>query len=171
MNMTSLLFLIILIMSGIYIMLNFLMENYVLSFINTRLLMPDNLKIDDVTLDKLNEKSSFVLLVGMGGIGKSMMMRHLFLSSIKKYTETGLLPILITLREFGSENQNLFSIVADSVHRFDITFSLAHLDKLMEEGKCQLLLDGLDEIKSADMRSFQKQLDSLIDRYPKWSYL
>ena len=37
--MTSLLFLIILIMSGIYIMLNFLMENYVLSFINTRLLI------------------------------------------------------------------------------------------------------------------------------------
>lgn len=133
--------------------------------------IPDNLKIENVTLDKLNEKSSFVLLVGMGGIGKSMMMRHLFLSSIRKYSDTGLLPILVTLREFGSENQNLFSIIADSVHRFDITFSLAHLDKIMAEGKCQLLLDGLDEIKSADMRSFQKQLDSLIDRYPNNQYV
>lgn len=127
--------------------------------------LPDDLKIENVTLAKLKERSRFVLLVGMGGIGKSMMMRHLFLSSIREYSKTGLLPILVTLREFGADNNDLFSIIVDSVHRFDISFSAAHLDKVLSEGKCQLLLDGLDEIKSADMKKFQQQLDSLIDRY------
>jgi hypothetical protein len=133
--------------------------------------IPGNLKIENVTLDKLAEKSKFVLLVGMGGIGKSMMMRHLFLSSIKDYPQNGLIPILVTLREFGSENKDLFAIIADSVHRFDITFSMAHLDRMMAAGKCRLLLDGLDEIKSVDMKDFQLQLDSLIDRYPNNQYV
>ena len=111
------------------------------------------------------------MLVGMGGIGKSMMMRHLFLASIKKYAQSGKLPILVTLREFGQDNSDLFNVIVDSVHRFDITFSAAHVHKLMTEGKCQLLLDGLDEIKASDMDSFQRQLDALIDRYPKNQYV
>ena len=41
--------------------------------------------INNVTLDELAKHSRNVLLVGMGGIGKSMMMRHLFLTSIREY--------------------------------------------------------------------------------------
>lgn len=131
----------------------------------------DDMKIEGVTLEKLQNTSSFTMLVGMGGIGKSMMMRHLFLTSIKKYAQSGKLPILVTLREFGQDNSDLFNVIVDSVHRFDITFSAAHVHKLMAEGKCQLLLDGLDEIKASDMDSFQRQLDALIDRYPKNQYV
>lgn len=131
----------------------------------------DDMKIEDVTLEKLEKTSMFTMLVGMGGIGKSMMMRHLFLTSIDKYAQTGKLPILVTLREFGLDNNDLFNVIVDSVHRFDITFSAAHVHKLMTEGKCQLLLDGLDEIKASDMDVFQRQLDALIDRYPKNQYV
>lgn len=104
--------------------------------------------------------------MGMGGIGKSMMMRHLFLTSIREYSQNGVLPILVTLREFSSDNDDLFNILVDSVHRFDITFSASHVHKLLQDGKCQLLLDGLDEIKSSDLHKFHRQLDVLIDRYP-----
>lgn len=125
--------------------------------------MPEE-TIADVTLDKLLAVSQFILLVGMGGIGKSMMMRHLFLTSIRAYAHEAKLPIIVTLREF---NDSLFDLIVDSVHRFDINFSAAHVHKMLLEGKCQILLDGLDEIKSDNMDEFQKQLDILIDRYPK----
>lgn len=127
--------------------------------------------IENVTAGKLLERARYSLLVGMGGIGKSMMMRHLFLSSINESKKTKLIPILVTLREFGADNDSLFEIIVDSVHRFDITFSAAHVQKLMSEGKCQLFLDGLDEIKTSDMTSFQRQLDVLIDRYPTNQYV
>ena len=127
--------------------------------------------IRDVTLKDLLKYSRNVLLVGMGGIGKSMMMRHLFLTSIREYYQSSVLPILVTLREFSAENDDLFNILVDSVHRFDITFSAAHVHKLLMEGKCQLLLDGLDEIKSSDLPKFQRQLDTLIDRYPNNQYV
>lgn len=42
----------------------------------------DDMKIENVTLEKLEKTSSFTMLVS---IGKSMMMRYLFLTSIEKY--------------------------------------------------------------------------------------
>ena len=122
--------------------------------------------IEYVSVDKLAKRSPYCLLIGMGGIGKSMMMRHLFLGAMAQYPKTGKLPIMATLREFGTETKELFDIIVDSVHRFDITFTTAHAHKLLSEGKCILLLDGLDEIKASDMQSFQKQLDALLDQYP-----
>ncbi len=122
--------------------------------------------IKSVTMEKLKKLSQYTLLVGMGGIGKSMMMRHLFLLSNKEYKKSGLLPILVILREFNPESTNLIRMITDSVSRFDSTFSIQQLKILLANGKCRLLLDGLDEIKSSDTNSFLKQLDALIDQYP-----
>lgn len=133
--------------------------------------VPDNAMIKDVTLKDLAKHSRNVLLVGMGGIGKSMMMRHLFLTSIREYSQTGILPIMVTLREFSASNNDLFNLFVDSVHRFDITFSASHVHKLLSDGKCQVLLDGLDEIKSSDLGTFHRQLDALVDRYPNNQYV
>lgn len=133
--------------------------------------IPGKAMINNVTLDDLKKISNNALLVGMGGIGKSMMMRHLFLTSIRKYSESGILPILVTLREFGAENNDLFNLIVDSVHRFDITFSAAHIHKLLFAGKCQILLDGLDEIRSGDLDYFHRQLDAIIDRYQENQYV
>lgn len=133
--------------------------------------IPGSAMINNVTLDELAKHSRNVLLVGMGGIGKSMMMRHLFLTSIREYSQSGILPILVTLREFGAENRDIFNLIVDSVHRFDITFSAAHVHKLLTAGKCQILLDGLDEIRSNDLDYFHRQLDAIIDRYPENQYV
>lgn len=122
--------------------------------------------IKDVNLEKLLQKAPCTLLVGMGGIGKSMMMRHLFLESIQQYSETGLLPVIITLREFGVENDDLFELIVRSLNRYDATIDSTKVNKLLLHGRCQLLFDGLDEIKAADMDEFLAQLDFLMDRYP-----
>lgn len=126
-----------------------------------------NSVIKDATLNKLNDKAPYVLLIGMGGIGKSMMMRHLFTESIKKYAETDKFPILVTLREFGLEKNDLFEVIASSVRRYDASFSITYLHKFLNEGRCQLLLDGLDEIKASDLGRFEEQLEFLLDKYPQ----
>lgn len=126
----------------------------------------DNSVLKNATLDMINDKAPYTLLIGMGGIGKSMMMRHLFLESIKKYGESDKFPIIVTLREFGSDNPELLELISSSVQRFDPSFSLPYLHKYLNEGKCQILLDGLDEIKLSDLDQFEKQLEQLIDCYP-----
>lgn len=122
--------------------------------------------IENVTLEKILEKARYCLLVGMGGIGKSMMMRHLFLESIKEYRTTGLLPVMVILREYGVESDDLFDLIVRSIKRFDTSVDKTLVNKLLLQGKCQLLLDGLDEIKATDMKAFLSQLDYFTDQYP-----
>ena len=123
--------------------------------------------IKDVTLDKLLEKARYCILIGMGGIGKSMMMRHLFLEAIKDYRakKSDRIPIMVILREYGVETHDLFELVVRSVKRFDASIERTQVNKLLLQGKCQILLDGLDEIKSVDMESFLSQLDYFNDQY------
>ena len=46
-----------------------------------------------------------ILVTGTGGIGKSILMKHLFLSTIK---ETEYIPVLLELRKFnGMENKDI----------------------------------------------------------------
>ena len=122
--------------------------------------------IEAVTMEKIDAVSHYSLLVGMGGIGKSMMMRHLFLSANKAYPQCGILPILVILREFNPESTNLITMITDSVSRFDSSFNEDKLKQMLSNGECRLLLDGLDEIKSSDTNIFLNQLDALIDQYP-----
>lgn len=122
--------------------------------------------IENVTLEKILEKARYCLLVGMGGIGKSMMMRHLFLESIKQYKTTGLLPVMVILREYGVETDDPFDLIVRSIKRFDSSVDKNLVNKLLLQGKCQLLLDGLDEIKATDMKTFLSQLDYFTDQYP-----
>ena len=127
--------------------------------------------IKNATLQKLKEKSQYTLIIGIGGIGKSMMMRHLFLEAMKSRNSTGLLPVLITLREYDEERNNLFKAIVDSMRRFDTTVTDERVRKLLQLGKCQILLDGLDEIRASDVDTFLKELDITVDQYPECQYV
>lgn len=122
--------------------------------------------LEDVTPERLLKYARYVLLVGMGGIGKSMMMRHLFLTALEEYGKTGVLPILITLREFATEqSEKLTDLVLHTVQRFDDSISEERLYKMLRMGSCLILLDGYDEIKYSELERFQHELEVFVDRY------
>lgn len=41
----------------------------------------------------------------------------------------------------------------------------------MSSGKCQILMDGADEIDPSDINAFQRQIVELTDRYPYNQYV
>ena len=127
--------------------------------------------IEDATLDKICEYSNKVILVANGGMGKSMMLRHLFMESITSHNETGVLPVFVELRQFSFTRRPLLQYVVDAVTRFDRSFDEAKAIKLMETGKCKLLLDGIDEIDPNDENDFETKLTELVDRYPNSQYV
>jgi len=86
----------------------------------------------NATLDLIAEYSKKVILVANGGMGKSMMLQHLFLKSIHKHLQTGLLPIMIELRDF-SENNDLFN---DYIVKTAETFDRKLTSKRVEELNC-----------------------------------
>lgn len=125
----------------------------------------------NATLDLMAEYSKKVILVANGGMGKSMMLQHLFLESIHKHLKTGLLPIMIELRDF-SENNDLFNdYIVKTAGTYDRNLTSKKVEELMSSGKCQILMDGADEIDPSDAKAFQRQIAELADSYPYNQYV
>ena len=120
--------------------------------------------LENATIEMLEEKSNHIIIQGTGGIGKSMLLTHLFLSSAANTLKTGRMPVLINVKNYQQES-SIVAFVLESIREFEPYASESQLLNLLEENKLILLLDGLDEIKSALMDSFEKAIDSFIKGY------
>lgn len=127
--------------------------------------------ISNANLDLISEYSRKVILVANGGMGKSMMLQHLFLESINKHQQTGLLPIFIELRDFSGNNDLFNDYIVKTAGTFDRNLTSKKIEELMASGKCQVLMDGADEIDPSDVKAFQRQISELTDRYPYNQYV
>ena len=80
--------------------------------------------------------------------------------------ETGLLPVLVELRNFSHLSHDLVSCIVESVTHFGETFSEEDARDLLAKGQCQILLDGLDEMDPSEITEFQRKLSEFVDCYP-----
>ena len=123
-------------------------------------------KIENVTVMSLSQCSRFVILAGTGGLGKSMMMRHLLLNAIESYSETLLIPVFIPLKDFDEHVDCLFDYMFLKMKNLCGDISAEQFGKVLEKGKCLLLFDGLDEIGSVHANQFERELEVFTDKYP-----
>ncbi len=127
-------------------------------------------KIDDFDAFKARELPKCFILIGTGGMGKSMMLRHLLLNSISNYDTLKTVPILVMLKDFKYDDEDLLSVCYRKIN--DITpIERSVFEGLLLEGKCLLLFDGYDEIKSKFVPEFERQLNQMIFRFPDNQYI
>ena len=130
--------------------------------------------IEDATIEKIrcmywnrrrydNRKS---ILIGCGGSGKTLMMQHLFLEGISKFPETGVLPILLELRNFVQSDE-IEEFVWRTVSVKDSSFTKDICHRMLMDGRCPLLMDGLDEIDPSDINDFHSKLNAFMDEYSR----
>ena len=128
-------------------------------------------KIKDATIDKLSNFSRFIILTGTGGLGKSMMMRHLLLDSFNKYEDTGEIPVFIPLKDYDDSVSDLLEYVYIKLASIDESLSREAFETLLKGGKCQLLFDGLDEVSSNYASNFELELEIFTDKFPDNMYV
>ena len=127
--------------------------------------------LKNVTAKELAACSNFVIIVGTGGIGKSMMLRHLLLDSIENYTANGIVPIFVMLKDFDVNCSSLFDYLYLKIEKYGTGITKLHLHSWLESGKCLILLDGLDEIVTKNAAAFEQKLEAFTDRYPNNQYV
>ena len=127
--------------------------------------------ISDADARKFLSVSRYIILRGTGGLGKSMMMRHLLLDSIERYPETGVVPIFVSLKDYSETYDDLSDYIYSSVRGLWKSLTKEHLRKLLASGKALLLLDGLDEIHSSCAGQYERALDDFVDAYPDNMYI
>jgi len=119
---------------------------------------------------KIYEKRGYdnlkTVLIGSGGCGKSLMLQYLFLKAADEYSKTGILPIFLELR-YVTQSDEILDYLVETVKSKDEKFDDKAAKKLLVSGKCQLLLDGFDEIDPSDVGIFVGKLEKFTDKYDK----
>ena len=125
---------------------------------------------DLLSIRKIYEKRGYdnlkTILIGSGGCGKSLMLQHLFLKAADEYFKSGVLPIFLELRHI-KQSDEILDYLVEMVNSKDEKFDEKAAEKLLSSGKCQLLLDGFDEIDPSDVGVFVSKLDKFTDKYNK----
>lgn len=105
------------------------------------------------------------LICGQGGLGKTMLMYHLFLKTIEDRTRDPYIPIFVSLTDYIPGQQDLLFLINQAVTRYDTKLQLSDVTAQLEEGQNVILLDGLDEISGEYINKFAKELEIFTDSY------
>ena len=121
--------------------------------------------IHNATAETLQNCSNFILISGTGGLGKSMMMRHLLLDAINNFDQFRKIPIFIPLKDYSDAYEGLLNYIFEKFEPLKGADSIDEFAELLQQGVCLLLFDGLDEIKSDYRKKFEHDLDIFADKY------
>jgi len=116
------------------------------------------------TINDIIEIDQFILIKGSGGIGKSMLMKHLFLSELD---ENGLIPIFFELRNLNdlADDYDLTDVLFREIYILGNPLAKRAVEYALSQGLFLFLLDGYDEIKSERTVGFIKRLNEYCDKY------
>lgn len=127
--------------------------------------------IVDANIKKLADISRFIFITGAGGLGKSMMMRHLLINTIDNYKTFKLVPVFIPLKDFDDTSGKLFEYIYSKIADFGGEIAKEDFNSALLAGRCLLLFDGLDEIGMNNVGFFERELGSFTDKYPENCYV
>ena len=121
--------------------------------------------IENATIEKLETESKYIIIEGIGGIGKSMFLTHLFLSSAQNSETSGIIPLFLSLKNYKDTTDNVVDFIWKSVCEYDSAISRKAIIEALQNKELVLLLDGYDEIQSSARESFQSDLEAFIKSY------
>ena len=122
--------------------------------------------ISNATVPQLEAESKYVIIEGIGGIGKSMLLTHLFLSSAEETLSNGITPLFLSLKDYKNTTSSIVDFIWKSVTEFDAEIAQKDVINALQENRLILLMDGLDEIQSSIRAAFDEDLDAFIKSYP-----
>lgn len=124
---------------------------------------------DTNNINNLLEVGHKLIITGTGGIGKTIMMKHLFLNTIK---ETDCIPILIELRTLNENtNLDLKEVIFNYLKTFNFELEEKYFYFSLELGKYVVIFDGYDEVKSNLAKKVEEAILQLTNQFPDNYYI
>lgn len=118
--------------------------------------------------DDLFEKSNFITLLGHAGSGKTMILRHVFLSACKK---SGKLPLVVELRKLKSFEGDFSDYISEKIFKFKLSQNRSIYEKMLKTGRFLFLLDGYDEIAIEQKETLTRNIENFVDCFPNNYYM
>lgn len=112
-----------------------------------------------------------LIVTGTGGVGKSILFKHLFLNTI---AETGLIPVLLELRSFNIcdiRDISMFEAIYKSLCDNGFELSEEYFEYSIQEGGYVIFLDGYDEVNRDKAEKVTGEIKALAEKYNRNKYL
>lgn len=139
------------------------------TYVNVDVLLGEvRIPTDDIC--EIIEKGNYILITGTGGIGKTTLMRHLFLNSIYK---TQYIPIFIELRDINTlpEDNDIIDLIFINLERLGFGLGKDYIDKALVSGRFILFLDAFDEVEESKRAELKSDIQYLCDKYSENIYI
>jgi GTPase SAR1 family protein len=124
--------------------------------------------IDTENIENLFKKTNCVTIIGDAGSGKSTLMKHLFLNSIRSNYA---IPVLLELRYLNEFNDDFTQYIIKKTLDLDIAKNGEALEKLLRKGNFVFFLDGYDELKTSRKRMIIESISDFVTKYNKNDYI
>jgi hypothetical protein len=127
--------------------------------------------IDTKSIHNIINVGHKIIIIGTGGIGKTTMLKHFFINTIK---ETDYIPVLVELRKFNDKDVKDISIsdaIYESLTNFSFDIDKKNFEYSMETGCYVILLDGYDEVKQEITQKVTKEISNTSVKYPNNFYI
>jgi len=135
---------------------------YLYDFYEPSNLRSTNKVIDSNNSDNILNVSNFIIISGKGGLGKSILLKHIFLDQIKKENK---IPVFIELREFNLHDGDLLTFINNRMNFLGFKQSKIGLDYALKSGLLVILLDGYDEVHSSKRNYLISEINNLCDSF------
>lgn len=113
--------------------------------------------------DDLGRVAARAIIVGSGGSGKSMMMRHLLYSALRSGWRT---PVFFELRQLNHGEESLRAALLNTLRTFGLDVDDEYLELAFKGGHFVVLLDGFDEVTRARRDRVAREIRQLAQQYP-----
>lgn len=123
-------------------------------------------KAQSSSVDKISDLGSGnIVIQGIVGQGKSILMRYLALQEVLS-AENQRLPVFIELRKLTA-SKTLLELIKSTLAIYDIDADEKLINHLSASGKMTLILDGFDEIETPLVKAITHELDELAVKFPE----
>lgn len=109
----------------------------------------------DASIESLTAANNFNVITGTAGSGKSMLMRYLFLDSIRSKHK---IPVFIELRDFNGIESSLKDEVVRQMTKNKFDLGNQFIEKAFDRGHFLLFLDGFDELAENKRNKITKEI-------------
>ena len=123
-------------------------------------------------LEAVNQYDKLMIL-GKPGVGKTTFLKYLAVQCNQGVFAATKIPIFIPLKKYAeTENTpHVFTYIVQWFEECKITNPEQKLNRILEEGKALILLDGLDEVRAKDSERVIKNIEEFYTFYDKNKFI
>ena len=118
----------------------------------------------------LANQEQYLMVLGDPGIGKSTFLRKVGLEALKGNKDSyqhPLTPVLLELKNFKENEINIQALIEEEFKICGFPNVEKNISNKLEKGELLILLDGLDEVPTANVYNVIEKIQDFVDRHYK----